>query len=211
MSKTELDPQCFSLQELLILSFFILSLGDSLKSYSFLRQGQNWQALLPPPAWSWHVYISAATHMHSQTHTFAVKVWKWLCMTTEQPKALQGINNRPNLRQQTQSVGCWGKWGVMFVNMCECVCVWMWGVLVDMNMWLACVCGFLLGWAVSYVCVPACLHWLVWLLFLCVYVWVLTMNPHTSAIQQGCCDLLGPVGFCTVIPRRHLDPRKINN
>lgn len=137
--------------------------------------------------------------MHSQTHTFAVKVWKWLCMTTEQPKALQGINNRPNLRQQTQSVGCWGKWGVMFVNMCECV--WMWGVLVDMNMWLACVCGFLLGWAVS--CLCACVFALAGVIAFLVCVCMSVNNePPYLCYSTG---LLWPPRTCWLL---HSNPPK---
>lgn len=103
----------------------------------------------------------AATHMHSQTHTYAAKVWKRLCMITEQPKAPRGINNRPNpettntisrLQREVGGLVCW------------CVCVWMWGVRVDMNIWLACVRAFLFFAHVLFWYDCVCMFdWIVWL------------------------------------------------
>lgn len=69
MSKTELGPQCFSLQELLVLSFFILSLGDSLKSYSFLRQGQNTDRRCCHLQPDLDTYTSAQPHTCTHKHT----------------------------------------------------------------------------------------------------------------------------------------------
>lgn len=84
-----------------------------------------WQTLLPLLVRSWHVYTPTATHMDPQTHTYAVKVWKWLCMIREQPKAPQGINNRPN-PETTNTISRLQKdVGVMFVNVCACGGYWM--------------------------------------------------------------------------------------
>ena len=41
-------------------------------------------------------HTHASTNTHTHTHLCYVKVWKRLCVITEQPKAPRGINNRPN-------------------------------------------------------------------------------------------------------------------
>lgn len=139
--------------------------------------------------------------MHSQTHTFAVKVWKWLCMTTEQPKALQGINNRPNLRQQTQSVGCWGKWGVMFVNMCECVCVDVGGTggyehVISMCVWI-------FAWLSCFICLCACVFALAGVIAFLVCVCMSVNNePPYLCYSTG---LLWPPRTCWLL---HSNPPK---
>lgn len=124
-----------------------------------------WQPLLPPSSLilTRTGYTPAATHMHSQTHTYTVKVWKPLCVITEQPKAPQGINNRPN-PETTNTISRLQR----EVGGCVCgrfVCVWLWGVLVDMSIWLACAQAFLLLHVFVYDCVfvCACSRWLVWL------------------------------------------------
>lgn len=109
-----------------------------------------WQTPPPPPAWSWHVYTPTATHMHSLKHTpFAVKVWKRLRVITEQPKAPQGINNRPNPETTNKISRLQGETGAR-------VCVWMWGALLDMNIWLAFVRALLLLHECLHVCVFDC-------------------------------------------------------
>lgn len=42
------------------------------------------------------MHPSSHTHALAQTHTYAVKVWKRLGVIAKQPKAPQGITNRPN-------------------------------------------------------------------------------------------------------------------
>lgn len=103
--------------------FFFLNNSPSFSSDSFVKSIDLWgRLMLPPPAWSWHVYISAATHTHSQSH---VKVWKWLCVITEQPKPCRGSTTDPTLRQQTQSVRLWRGlcvWGEGCCSVCGNVC-----------------------------------------------------------------------------------------
>lgn len=155
-----------------------------------------WQTLLPPLAWSWHVYTPAATHMHSPAHTYAVKVWKPLCMITEQPKAPQGINNRPNPETTNTISGLQREVGG---RVCGCVDVGggyehMTSICADLFTftWLSiCACMFTLA---SVIVLLACA---------CVSV---NNEPHTSPIPQGCCDLPGPVGFLHSNPPKTFTP-----
>lgn len=187
---------------LLLKTYFQCNFFQTLLQFQMIfipkAQTDPWQTPLPPLAWSWHVYTPPATHMHSQTHTYAVKVWKRLSMIMEPPNAPQGINNRLNTettntisrlqREMGGSVcGCMNIWLAFFTFACLCLHVYV------------------------YILVSECLLWpsvIVLLTSICMSV---NNEPHTSSIPQGYCDLPGPVGFYTAIPRRHLHPRKINN
>lgn len=133
-----------------------------------------WQTLLPLLAKSWHVYTPTATHMDPQTHTYAVKVWKWLCMIREQPKALRGINNRPN-PETTNTISRLQKdVGVMFVNECACG-----------GYWMICMCIYIFSRVCldDYVCFSAFTFALVCVIEFFARVFVSVNNePHTSSI-----------------------------
>lgn len=98
------------------------------------------------------------------------------------------------------------------MDVCVCVYVCMWGVLLDMTFMAPrffppfCLHVYVCVSGSACLCSPASLCF-----FLREQSVSVNNGAHASSIPSGCSDLPGPVGFYTAIPRRHLHPKKINN